>query len=120
MTNLHKIFVYGTLKKGEPNHHWFSKIENGVVKFVCDAQTSEKYPLVIATKYNIPFLLSSPGIGNNIRGELYEVDDATFEKLDELEDYPKFYAREQKTVSSLSGNMKYDNCWIYFLKNYKP
>lgn len=59
---LHKVFVYGTLKRGEPNHGWFSKHENGYHKFLCNAKTVEKYPLIIGTKYNIPFLLYSPGI----------------------------------------------------------
>lgn len=60
--NLHKVFVYGTLKQGEPNHGWFSKHENGYYKFLCNAKTVEKYPLIIGTKYNIPFLLYSPGM----------------------------------------------------------
>lgn len=59
--NLHKVFVYGTLKKGEPNHNWFSKQKDGFHRFICDAQTTEKFPLIIATKYNVPFLLFGPG-----------------------------------------------------------
>lgn len=57
----YKVFVYGTLKRGEPNHNWFARDESGHYKFICNAKTIEKYPLVIATKYNIPFLLYSPG-----------------------------------------------------------
>lgn len=60
MTNLFNVFVYGTLKTGEPNHHWFNK-GGGQYKLLCQAQTVEKYPLIIATEYNIPFLLYSPG-----------------------------------------------------------
>lgn len=60
-TRFHKVFVYGTLKKQEPNHHWFSKDNNGYYKFICNAETIEKYPLIIGTRYNIPFLLYSPG-----------------------------------------------------------
>lgn len=58
---MHRVFVYGTLKKGEPNHDWFGKCENGSYKFMCDAKTVEKYPLIIGTRYNIPFVLYSPG-----------------------------------------------------------
>lgn len=56
-----KVFVYGTLKRGEPNHGWFEKHESGKFKLVCEAKTVEQYPLIIATNYNIPFLLYSPG-----------------------------------------------------------
>lgn len=58
---LHKVFVYGTLKTGEPNHHVFGSGVNGYFKLLCDAATSEKYPLILGTKYNIPFLLHQPG-----------------------------------------------------------
>jgi gamma-glutamylaminecyclotransferase len=91
---LRKVFVYGTLKKGEPNHHWLSQTANGYSKFLCRASTMQKMPLVVATRYNIPFLLNKPGVGNYVTGEVYEVDDQMLAKLDELEDYPNFYDRE--------------------------
>ena len=93
-SQLKKVFVYGTLKKGEPNHHWLTKSENGFSNFVCNAVTKQKMPLVIVSKYNIPMLLNKPGVGNYVTGEIYEVDDSMFAKLDELEDYPSFYNRE--------------------------
>lgn len=52
------VFVYGTLKHGEPNSHF---LENA--KYVSEAVTNEKYPLVIASQYNIPFALNKPGMG---------------------------------------------------------
>lgn len=58
---MHRVFVYGTLKKGQPNHHWFSKTTKGISKFICEGKTCTKYPLIIGTKYNIPFLLYAPG-----------------------------------------------------------
>ena len=57
------IFVYGTLKNGEPNHEKWLKNGDGKSKFVGVAQTVFKWPLVIATKYNVPFLLKAPGVG---------------------------------------------------------
>lgn len=60
---MHKVFVYGTLKKGEPNQHWLTKEAHGYAQFINQATTTEKYPLVIASKYNIPFLLDKPGSG---------------------------------------------------------
>lgn len=67
----HKVFVYGTLKRNEPNNYWLSRPENGVGKFIAEGVTKTKYPLIIATKYNIPFLLYSPRRGHNVKGILY-------------------------------------------------
>ena len=98
------VFVYGTLKKGEPNHHWLSTTQNGFQKFLGQAETVNRFPLVIASRlgfiefniwnifylrYNIPYLMDKPGVGNKIMGEIYEVDDKMLEKLDELEDHPR-------------------------------
>ena len=58
------MFSYGTLKRGEPNHHWLSKGENGNQRFCGVANTKEKFPLVIASRYNIPYILAAPGQGN--------------------------------------------------------
>ena len=54
------IFVYGTLKTGEPNHYWFQEASanNGArVDLVGAGITLEKLPLIVATEFNIPMLL---------------------------------------------------------------
>lgn len=58
------VFVYGTLKRNQPNNYHLNEINNGSAVFRSLASTVEKYPLVISTKYNIPFLLQKEGIGN--------------------------------------------------------
>nr|XP_023030271.1 putative gamma-glutamylcyclotransferase CG2811 isoform X1 [Leptinotarsa decemlineata]XP_023030272.1 putative gamma-glutamylcyclotransferase CG2811 isoform X1 [Leptinotarsa decemlineata] len=116
---VHKVFVYGTLKKGEPNHFWFSKSSEGFCKYLCDAKTKEKFPLIIATEYNIPFLLHSPGNGYQVKGEVYEVDDKVMADLDDLEGYPGFYARDIYDVIPLDGPESTMKVWIYLIKNYK-
>ena len=63
MANRCLVFVYGTLKRGEPNHHWLTDAANGNGRFIGRAVTSELFPLVVASRYNIPFLLNSPGSG---------------------------------------------------------
>ncbi len=60
----HLLFVYGTLKSGQPNHFYIQDEENGKAKLLALAKTSEKYPLVVATEYNIPFLLAKQGSGH--------------------------------------------------------
>ncbi|KAL3288470.1 hypothetical protein HHI36_002915 [Cryptolaemus montrouzieri] len=113
----HKVFVYGTLKTGEPNYHTFSQ-NLGHYKLIGDAITSVKYPLIIGTKYNIPFLLHEPGTGHNVRGEMYEVDNKMLAVLDELEDHPNFYIREENDVILMRDSTAH-KAWIYFIKNFK-
>lgn len=67
-------------------------------QFLARGKTVIKFPLVIGTRYNIPFLLNKPEVGHHIEGEIYEVDDAMFAKLDELEEYPKYYDREPQAI----------------------
>ena len=58
------VFCYGTLKRGEPNHWVMEQIEaDQFVEFIGDGLTLRNIPLVIATKYNIPFLLNEEGKG---------------------------------------------------------
>lgn len=62
----HKVFVYGTLKGNEPNHEVFCDFK-GYYQFLAKGHTKEKYPLVIASKYNIPFLLDRANTGHVIK-----------------------------------------------------
>uniref|UniRef100_A0A915HWI6 Gamma-glutamylcyclotransferase family protein n=1 Tax=Romanomermis culicivorax TaxID=13658 RepID=A0A915HWI6_ROMCU len=56
-TATHMVFVYGTLKSGEPNHHYLSNSFDEFCKYIGLGQMEKKYPLIIASKYNIPYLL---------------------------------------------------------------
>ncbi|KAH8252495.1 hypothetical protein KR032_000255, partial [Drosophila birchii] len=111
-----RVFVYGTLKRGEPNHHWLTKKENGQSRFLGKGTTVVRFPLVVGTRYNIPFLLARPGQGNHIQGEIYEVDQAMFGKLDELEEYPNYYDREEQAIRTEHGETV--NCWLYLIRNF--
>ena len=90
-TTLSLVFVYGTLKRGFGNHHIMapvpppsSSLSPPSSSFVSVARTVDKYPL-FTDHYKIPYLLSIPGEGGTIRGELWSVDGPTLEKLDVLE-----------------------------------
>ena len=54
------IFVYGTLKKNEPNYNYLKERN---LEFVSKAKSVEKWPLIIATERNVPFLLNRPNYG---------------------------------------------------------
>jgi len=58
------VFVYGTLKRNQPNNYCLNDTENGCAVFRSVAVTINKYPLVISTKFNIPFLLQKEGTGH--------------------------------------------------------
>jgi gamma-glutamylaminecyclotransferase len=58
------VLIYGTLKRGQPSHEIVNDESSGKSRFVGKAQTLAKWPLVIASKYNIPFLLLKEGTGN--------------------------------------------------------
>ena len=65
----HLVFVYGTLKSGEPNHHVLQDPSNGKKELVGVGETASKYPLVVASRYNIPYLLDAAGTGLNVKGK---------------------------------------------------
>nr|XP_020475307.1 gamma-glutamylaminecyclotransferase [Monopterus albus] len=88
-----RVFFYGTLKKGQPNYYRILKGTNGTAEFLGSALTTEKYPLVIAGKYNVPFLLNIPGQGQRVHGEIYKVDDKMLKFLDDFERAPTVYQR---------------------------
>ena len=58
-----RVFVYGTLKTDLPNHFLLKDSNNGSAKFLSNGKTSHKYPLVVSTPFNIPFLLNKQGFG---------------------------------------------------------
>jgi gamma-glutamylaminecyclotransferase len=85
MTTRHRVFVYGTLMKGEHHHEVLKE-----ASFVGLSETEPRFELVQIEYY--PALLS--GGTTRIIGEIYEVDDATLAKLDELEEVPGYFVRE--------------------------
>lgn len=86
-----KIFVYGTLLRGEGNHRLLSNARRVGV-----ARTTPSY--------RMHSLGGFPGVvaggEQAILGEVYEVDEQTLDALDRLEGHPSFYAR---TVIALEG-----------------
>lgn len=97
------VFVYGTLKSNQPNHYWLTNPNNGLSCSVTPGKTNAKYPLLIATRYNIPYLVHLPGTGHEVNGEIYEIDQHMLIKLDELEGHPNYYLRQEIAINGDDG-----------------
>ncbi|CAN0562794.1 unnamed protein product [Rangifer tarandus platyrhynchus] len=113
------VFVYGTLKTGQPNHRVLLDGAHGRAAFRGRARTLEPYPLVIAGEHNIPWLLNLPGRGHRVAGEVYEVDGRMLRFLDEFEDCPDMYQRTRLRVA-LEGARAPLECFVYTTATYPP
>ncbi len=91
-----RIFAYGTLLAGESNAHFLTKATYGGVDALWDSQLFNEGPY--------PYLVAGQGL---VYGECYDVDAATFAALDELEDHPHTYRRQERQL--LSGRI----AWVY-------
>ncbi|CAG2111745.1 unnamed protein product, partial [Medioppia subpectinata] len=114
------VFFYGTLKKGQPNHHFMANdIANGRCDYVCGGHTVDKWPLIIASKYNIPCLLYKQGYGKQVFGELYSLDISLLEFLDYAESKVILYKRKETQIVR-SDNGTICKAWVYFIMEFKP
>lgn len=78
------VFVYGTLRRGQSNHHWLS-----------DARWLGEQELEGLLLHDLgPFPMAVPGEGR-VAGELYAVSPARLAQLDRLEGYPRLYDRRR-------------------------
>jgi gamma-glutamylaminecyclotransferase len=84
LSPLHRVFVYGSLRRGLHNHRLLSG-----ARFDGEAITSPGFRL-----YDLG---SFPGMvaegSERVRGEAFCVDTATLEALDRFESHPRFYRR---------------------------
>jgi gamma-glutamylaminecyclotransferase len=140
----HRVFVYGTLKRNQPNHHFFEAPELGQCELVGTGRTVASFPLIVTTRWNLPFLLYAPGKGQKINGEVYDVDDRLMQWMDKFEGHPDVYERvkvhvrmqlqqqstddevisqpssddDATTVCTETGSVVECACWAYFLKQF--
>lgn len=92
----YRVFVYGTLKRGESNHRLLARS-----RFVGVATTEPRFRLLEAYGGAYPYLVAGQ---QSIRGEVYEIDGGTLYSLDRLEGYRadsevNHYNRETITVT---------------------
>ena len=99
---MESVFVYGTLRNGFHNHFIMNPTFN-----LGKGLTKEKYAMY---ESGIPFLVEDEPLVR-ITGELYMVDQTTFEILDILEGHPKWYTRKKVDVIVEGEDHK---AWVYF------
>lgn len=106
------LFVYGTLRQGQPNHHYlaghYERMLSAVLWEYRRTIAAHGYPLVV------------PMPGDSVTGELYflcaETYAATLREIDRLEDIPEgclageFYRRAAVTVDTPEGP---HTAWAY-------
>lgn len=105
-----KVFVYGTLKRGFPNHHYISG-----ARFLAEATTIDAYPLVVGGTWFTPYLIPEKGGGHRVKGELWDVPDAMMPALDDLESthLPNGYRRHRIPVLPVDASEPVE-AWTYF------
>lgn len=93
------VFVYGTLRHGEENHHLLAQD-----KMLGKAVTANGFAMLDFGDY--------PAVVQHGRyvivGEVYEIAGGTLTRLDELEEYPDYYQR-------IIISTRYGNAWMYVL-----
>lgn len=101
MSNVHRIFVYGTLKEGFPNF-----AHNCGLRLAGEFVTCESYPLYLVGARRVPWLIRQPGEGGLVTGEVFEVDNDTLQAMDELErvEEPDGYRRDTIAVRGVNGS----------------
>ncbi len=87
---MHKIFVYGTLRKGARAYDWYLSGEDtnyvGPAAIRGDLHDMGSYPAVINA--------DEPRSEGIVLGDVFEVTDETLKHLDAYEGYPYLYQRE--------------------------
>ncbi|CAH0541608.1 gamma-glutamylcyclotransferase family protein [Vibrio marisflavi] len=97
----HLVFVYGTLRKGEYNHHYISRAE-----FIGVFTTLANYSMYDLGEY--PAILTKGGTA--IIGEVYAVSEQELKLLDKLESVPLEYRREKIETP-------YGEAWLYLYQD---
>jgi gamma-glutamylaminecyclotransferase len=119
------VFVYGTLKRNEPNHHYMTSPSKGSNCFIGVGQVVVALPLVVASRHNVPYLLDRPGHGKLVQGEIYNVDNDMLTLLDEIEDAPRYYKRKLESIKIIEEPAEKYNleqviqCWCYKMDTFK-
>ncbi|MFW6179638.1 MAG: gamma-glutamylcyclotransferase family protein [Desulfohalobiaceae bacterium] len=97
------LFVYGTLRQGCSNH---KLLQNA--RYIGKGQSRRRFSLYVD---DYPYVLKT-GETSSIKGEVYEVDQQTWQEVDILEGHPNWYCRERQEILLDSGGTVL--AWMYF------
>src|SRR5262249_3632646 len=89
---IHRVFVYGTLKRGNYNHRLLQEFD---AKFIGEAQTENRYAM---RSHHFPVIFED-NCGLPVAGEIYHVNDDCLARLDQLEGVPHMYERRIDVVT---------------------
>jgi len=109
---MYHVFVYGTLKEGFANFGI-----NAGRRIPGVFRTVQRYPLFIIGREFVPWLLSKPGVGEHVLGQMFEVDEQALKAMDQLEkiDEAGWYARLEIQVQEVdTPNQQPLSAFVYF------
>ena len=92
------VFVFGTLKQDFPN---FTINQGRRVGGVF--RTLDRHPLLLVGDRHVPWMIDSPGLGERVTGELYEVDAAALAAMDLLEGVGRPDGYERRALRVQAG-----------------
>jgi len=121
------VFVYGTLRRGFPNH---GILEDKIVRWAGVGATVQSFPLIVPHDrfctnpgcrfvHRMGVLCDRPGEGVPVEGDLFEVEDSALAAMDRLENYDpgapeaSTYLRRTIEVRDPEGRTQEAEC--YFL-----
>jgi gamma-glutamylcyclotransferase (GGCT)/AIG2-like uncharacterized protein YtfP len=97
----HRVFVYGTLKRGYSNHGLLVG-----ARFMGETATRQRFRMISG---GFPVILDKRN-GWPVHGEIYHVNDETLARLDELERVGRSYDRK---IADISENDRDVKAYIY-------
>ena len=114
------VFVYGTLRDGQPNHGWLGSSERVGGTF----ETVDRYRLRDLGSFPAAeHVTGEPGApGRGLVGEVYRVDDVeTGWNLDHLEGNGRLYRRALRSVY-IDGDLLLSRCraWVFEIVRPRP
>ena len=118
----HLVFVYGTLQSGEGNNRVLLGVEGKDATLLGEATTLQKFymadggfPRVAKTLLGgFASPIDKGSCFAQIKGEVWSLNDSALKNCDRLEGHPRFYCREQVTVTLLKKRVRL-RPWMYLI-----